>query len=79
MDDAPRLAPSPPPLYLVLLCEGGRCAPLLSFDDAPLAEAEAAAALAGLAARLRAGGAVGRVLLVDGQTRRRVATRRVWP
>ena len=79
MDDAPRLAPSPPPLYLVLLCEGDRCAPLLSFDDAPLAEAEAAAALAGLAARLRAGGAVGQVLLVDGHRRRVVATRRIWP
>ena len=68
-----------PPLYLVVLCEGRRCRPVQSLDDAPVAEADAVACLAGLATRLRAAGAVGHLLLLDGERKRVVAARTVWP
>ena len=67
-----------PPLYLIALCEGRRCVLLSVLDDAPLTEAEAVAFLALLAARLRAEGAIGRVVLLDGGTKRVVARCRVW-
>ena len=59
------------PLYLIVVCEGGHCV--------PLTEAEAVAFLALLAARLRAEGAIGRLLLLDGGNRRVVARCQVWP
>ena len=68
-----------PPLYLIVLCEGRTCVPLTSLGDAPLTEAEAVAFLALLAARLRAEGVIGRVVLMDGRNKRIVARRRVWP
>ena len=71
--------PDPPPLYLVALCEGRACVPLTRLDDAPLTTADAVAVLARLARRLRDEGAVGLAVLVDGRTKRVVATRRVWP
>ena len=68
-----------PPTYRIALCEGNDCVPVLELDDAPATEAEAVALLARVAARLRAKGARGRVLLVDGRSKRVVAERRVWP
>ena len=68
-----------PPPYLIVVCEGRRCVPFSALDDAPLTEAEAGAFLALLAARLRAEGAIGRLVLVDGRTKWVVARRRVWP
>ena len=68
-----------PPLYLIALCEGRDCVPLTSLDNVPLTELEAVAFLALLAARLRAEGAIGRLVLLDGATRRIVARSRVWP
>ena len=67
--------PAPPP-YLVALCEGPRCVPVAVLAAR---QAEAEAALARHAARLRAAGAVGRVELWDRRDGRVVAARRVWP
>ena len=52
---------------------------LAELADAPLAEAEAVAFLARLAARFRAGRALGRLVLLDRAAGVVVATRRVWP
>jgi hypothetical protein len=72
-------APDLLPAYLFAVCEGRRCVPIEELEAEWLSEAEAVAALALLAARLRARGGVGRVVLVDGRTGAVVATRRVWP
>ena len=73
---------SQPPAYAILHCEGRRCVEVADLadlaDEAP-AEAEAVAFLERLAARFRAAGAIGRVVLVDRRTGDIVATRRVWP
>ena len=71
--------PDQPPTYLIALCEGTRCVPVLELDDAPTTEAEAVVLLAQVADRLRDKGAIGRVLLLDGRTGAVVAERRVWP
>ena len=68
-----------PPLYLIAVCEGRRCVLLSVLDDAPPTEAEAVAFLGLLTARLRAEGAIGRLVLLDGGSKRVVARRRVWP
>ena len=62
--------------YLVALCEGRRCVPVAVLAAR---QAEAEAVLASHAARLRAGGAVGRVVLRDRRDGTVVAARRVWP
>ncbi len=67
-----------PPAYVVALCEGGNCLRVKDLAEAEPRE-EAVALLARLAARLRAMGAVGRVVLLDGRTGEAVAERRVWP
>ena len=66
------------PAYVVAVCEGGTCLRLKDLDEAEPRE-EAVALLARLAARLRAMGAVGRVVLLDRRTGEEVAERRVWP
>ena len=68
-----------PPRYLIAVCEGRTCRPLASPDDVPPTEAEAIAFLALVAARLRAQGAVGWAVVLDGRAKRVVARRRVWP
>ena len=79
MNEAGHGAPDLPPASLFAVCEGGRCRPLEEPEAAWPSAAEAVAALGHLAARLRARGGVGRVVLADGRTGRVVATRRVWP
>ena len=79
MNEAGHGAPDLPPAYLFAVCEGRRCVPVEELEAEWLSEAEAVAALGLLAARLRARGGVGRVVLADGRTGRVVATRRVWP
>ena len=68
-----------PPRYLIAVCEGRTCVPLRGLEDVPPTEAEAAAFLALVATRLRAEGAIGWVVLLDGRAKRVVARRRVWP
>ena len=71
-----------PPAYAIVHCEGRRCVEVAALDDLAdetLAEAEAVAFLERLAARFRAAGAIGRLVLLDRQTGETVATRRVWP
>ena len=79
MPDPPPPAPS---AYVIAHCEGRRCLEVVDFadltDKAPT-EAEAVLVLEGLAARFRAGGAVGRLVLLDGRAGTVVAERRVWP
>ena len=71
-----------PPAYAIVHCEGRRCVEVAALDDLAdetLAEAEAVAFLERLAARFRAAGAIGRLVLLDRRTGEAVATRRVWP
>ena len=68
---------APPARYRLVLCEGERCVPLGALGGRSLPAAEAA--LERRAARLRAEGAIGRVVLLDGGTERVVARCRVWP
>ena len=65
-----------PPTYVVAVCEGNACV-LVNTRETP--EVEAVAVLDAVAARLRGGGAIGRVLLLEGRSKRVVARRRVWP
>ena len=65
------------PALVLAVCEGGRCVPVVPLPGVP--RAAAAGSLAELAARLRAKGALGRVVLLDGRTGAVVASRRVWP
>ena len=72
----------PPPAYAIVHCEGRRCvevADLADLADRPPAEVEAVAFLERLAARYRAGGAIGRLVLRDRRTGAVVAERRLWP
>jgi hypothetical protein len=68
-----------PPTYLVSLCEGDRCLSLFNVDDVPVTVADLLPFLAELADRLRAKGAMGRVVVTEGQSGVVVASRRVWP
>ncbi len=70
--------PEPPP-YLVSLCEGDQCLPLFRIDDTPVTVAELLSFLAELADRLRMKGAMGRVVVTDGQSGGVIAARQVWP
>jgi hypothetical protein len=67
-----------PPAYVVALCEGGTCLPVKDLAEAEPRE-ELVALLARLAERLRAVGAIGRVVVLDRRTGEVVAARRVWP
>ncbi len=64
------------PAYIILVCEGRRCAPVLDLTGGPVAEGEAVAFLAEVAARLRA---LGRVVLIEGRSGRQIASARVGP
>ena len=65
--------------FVILVCEGRRCAPVLDLTGEPVAEGEAAAFLAEVAARLRALRALGRAVLVEGRSGRQIASARVGP
>ena len=68
----------PPAPYRLVLCEGERCVPLGALAERSLPAAEAA--LARYAARYRAAGAIGRLVLLDRSAAGTVvAARRVWP
>ncbi len=67
------------PGYAILVCEGRRCVPVLDLTGEPVAEGEAVAFLAEVAARRRALRALGRAVLVDGRSGRVVASLRVGP
>ena len=66
------------PAYVVALCEGGSCLRMAEVAEAEPRE-EVAVLVARLAERLRAMGAVGRVVLLDRRMGEEVAARRVWP
>ena len=68
-----------PPVYRVLVCEGRRCVQVAALEDVAATEAAAVTALAAVAARLRTLGALGRAVLVEGRSRRRIASLRVGP
>lgn len=68
-----------PPTYLVSLCEGDQCVPLFTIAETPVTVADLLPFLAELADRLRAKGAMGRVVVTDRQTGAIVAARQVWP
>ena len=63
--------------YVLAVCEGDRCVPVVPLPGVP--RATAVKSLAELAARLRAKGALGRVVVLDGHTGVVAASRRVWP
>ena len=63
--------------YVLAVCEGDRCVPVVPLPGVP--RATAVKSLAELAARLRAKGALGRLALLDARTGAVVARRRVWP
>ncbi len=67
------------PVYLVFVCEGRRCVPIADLEDAAPTEADAVAVLAEVADRLRAMRALGRAVLIDGRSGRRIASVRVGP
>ena len=68
-----------PPVYLIFVCEGRRCVPVVGLEDVVTTEAEAVAMLAEVAARLRRVGALGRAVLVEAGSGRRIASVRVGP
>ena len=63
--------------YVLAACEGDECVPVVPLPG--VLRPVAVGALAELAARLRAKGALGRVVLLDARTGAVVASRRVWP
>ena len=67
------------PAYVILVCEGRRCVPILTLGDAAKTEAEAVTLLAEVATRLRALRALGRAVLVETGSGRRIASLRVGP
>ncbi len=67
------------PVYVIFVCEGRRCVPVLDLAGEPVTEAEAATMLAELAARLRGLGALGRAALVEGRSGRQIASVRIGP
>ena len=68
-----------PPVYLIVVGEGRRCVPVAALEDVVTTEAAAVTALAEVAARLRTVGALGRAVLVEGRSGRRIASLRVGP
>ena len=67
------------PTYLILVCKGRRCVPILDLDGIVTTEADAVAVLAEVAARLRRLRALGRVVLVEAGSGRQIASLRVRP
>lgn len=74
------------PSYLVTLCEGERCRPLVAIvdhddvaSDQVMRTTRFEATLHTIAEVLRAKGAVGRLFLQNQQTGDLIATRHVWP
>jgi hypothetical protein len=67
------------PTYLVLVCEGRRCVPVVDLEDVVATEAEAVTFLWQLAVRLRGMRVLGRTVLVEAGSGRRIASLRVGP
>jgi hypothetical protein len=67
------------PVYLILVCEGRRCVPIIDLEDVAATEAEARTFLRQLAIRLRGMRVLGHAVLVEGQSARRIASVRVGP
>ena len=67
------------PAYLILVCEGRRCVPVLDLEAAVETEADAVAMLVEFAARLRTLRALGWAVLVEEQSGRMIASERVGP
>ncbi len=67
------------PASLVLVCEGRRCVRVRDFAGEAWTKTEVVARLALLVARLRKVGGLGRAVVIDRQSGRVVATRRIWP
>ena len=66
--------------YVIVVCEGSRCVPVLAPEAAGRAgPAEALIILVALADRLRGQRAMGRLRLLDGRTGAMVAERPLWP
>ena len=66
-------------MYLILVCEGRRCVPVLDLEGMVMTEAEAVTFLRQLAVRLRGMRVLGRAVLVEGQSARQIASVRVGP
>ena len=67
------------PSYAIFICEGRRCVPIFDLEDVATTEAEALAFLRQLAIRLRGMRILGRAVLVDAKSGRRIASVRVGP
>jgi hypothetical protein len=67
------------PAYIILVCEGRRCVPVLDLEDVATTEAEAVMLLRQLAVRLRGMRVLGRAVLVEAGSGRRIASERVGP
>ena len=64
------------PAYVILVCEGRRCVPVLDLTGEPVSKGEAVTLLAEVATRLRV---LGRAVLVETGSGRRIASARVGP
>ena len=67
------------PAYVILVCEGRRCVPVLDLTGEPVSEGEAVTFLRQLAIRLRGMRVLGRAVLVEAGSGRRIASVRVGP
>ena len=67
------------PVYLILVCEGRRCVPIMDLEDVVTTEADAVTYLRQLAVRLRGMRVLGRAVLVEQRSGRRIASVRVGP
>ena len=67
------------PSYVVLVCEGRCCVPIMDLADVATTEADAVTLLRHLAVRLRGMRVLGRAVLVDAKSGRRIASVRVGP
>ena len=65
------------PGYVIAVCEGAECVPAVPVPDVP--RRVAVGWLDEMAARFRAKGLLGRLVLLDARTGAVVAGRRVWP
>jgi hypothetical protein len=67
------------PTYLILVCEGRRCVPLLDLEGMVTTEAEAVTFLRQLVLRLRGIRVLGRAVLVEAGSGRWIASVSVGP
>ena len=67
------------PAYVILVCEGRRCVPVLDLTGEPVSEGEAVTFLRQLAVRLRGMRVLGRAVLVETGSGRQIASARVGP